>query len=122
MMMMMMMMIDGWINGMDHWMGGFYFASLHVSYQQSHSINSSSLNSAYFMIICIIVFIAFLFVEKFAVLLPMGLGENDDIDIGAVENIWVIECDCWCDTNNDSDGNDDNDDDDVSGYGDYIDL
>ena len=29
-------------------------------------------------------------------------------DIGAVELIWVIDCDYWCDTDNDDD--DDNDD------------
>jgi len=25
--------------------------------------------------------------------------------IGAVECIWVIDCDCWCDTHDDSDDN-----------------
>ena len=28
-----------------------------------------------------------------------------------VEYIWVIECDCWCDTDDDNNNNDDDDDD-----------
>ena len=27
---------------------------------------------------------------------------DDDDDIGAVECIWVTECDCWCDRDNDA--------------------
>jgi len=34
------------------------------------------------------------------------------IDVGAVECRWIIECDCWCDTNDDCDGGDDYWDDD----------
>ena len=30
--------------------------------------------------------------------------------IGAVECIWVIDCDCWCDTHDDDDDSDDDDD------------
>ena len=37
-------------------------------------------------------------------------GNNED-DIGAVECRWVIECDCWCDTDVDDDYDSDDDDD-----------
>jgi len=56
------------------------------------------------------------------------LYQGDDDDIGACKCGWVIQCDCWCDTDNedvdedDEDGNiDDNDgngDDHVDGDGD----
>ena len=38
-------------------------------------------------------------------------GDDDDDDVGAVEWMCVIQCDCWCDTGDEDDDNDCCDDD-----------
>ncbi len=35
---------------------------------------------------------------------------DDDVDVGAVECGWLIEYDCWCDTDDDDHDDVDNDD------------
>jgi hypothetical protein len=37
------------------------------------------------------------------------VDDGDRVDIGAVEWRWVIECDCWFDTDDDDDKDDDGD-------------
>ena len=48
----------------------------------------------------------FAFAGKIIVLPGTNNDDDDNNNIGAFECRWVIECDCWCDTDNDDDDDD----------------